>query len=191
VIPAPFKVVLDACVIFPAAVRDTLLRAAEAELYQPYWTDEILNEAIRNMVAGQRITATQGQTLLDALRGTFPEAMIADYQDLVPTMPNNPKDHHVAAAAVKCGAEVIVTANIDDFKVLPTNIEAQTPDDFLCHLFDLAPREMVKLLQQQADALKRPKLTLAGLLQNLEPLAPGFVEMVRDHVGVVSTANHD
>jgi hypothetical protein len=30
--------VLDSCVLLPAALRDTLLRAAEANLYRPQWS---------------------------------------------------------------------------------------------------------------------------------------------------------
>jgi hypothetical protein len=37
VFPATFKVVLDANVIYPFTLRDTLLRAAAAGLYQVYW----------------------------------------------------------------------------------------------------------------------------------------------------------
>jgi hypothetical protein len=32
------KAVLDANALVPVAVRDTLLRAAEADLYQPIWS---------------------------------------------------------------------------------------------------------------------------------------------------------
>ena len=32
-------VVLDACVLFPASVRDTVLRLAESGLYHLHWTD--------------------------------------------------------------------------------------------------------------------------------------------------------
>lgn len=45
-----FKAVLDACVLFRAPLRDTLLRAAEKRLYQVYWSDIILEEVSRNLV---------------------------------------------------------------------------------------------------------------------------------------------
>jgi hypothetical protein len=38
-IPAPFKVVLDANVLYPFSLRDTLLRAASEGLFQLYWSD--------------------------------------------------------------------------------------------------------------------------------------------------------
>ncbi|MFY0580952.1 hypothetical protein ACN28S_47925 [Cystobacter fuscus] len=40
--PAPFAVVLDANVLIPFSVRDTLLRAANEGLIQIYWSEEIL-----------------------------------------------------------------------------------------------------------------------------------------------------
>ncbi len=66
----------------------------------------------------------------------FPEALVEDYELLVPAMPNHEKDRHVAAAALKAGAQVIVTHNLRDFGSLPDGIEAQAPDDFLVDLFD-------------------------------------------------------
>ena len=43
-IPAPFQVILDANVLFPFTLRDTLLRAAERELYLIGWSGQILEE---------------------------------------------------------------------------------------------------------------------------------------------------
>ncbi len=37
-LPAPFKVVLDANVLYPFTLRDTLLRAAAAGFFQAYWS---------------------------------------------------------------------------------------------------------------------------------------------------------
>ena len=49
-IPAPFKVVLDACVLYPFTVRDVLLQAAASGFYQVFWSEMILDEALRNLV---------------------------------------------------------------------------------------------------------------------------------------------
>ena len=40
----------------------------------------------------------------------FPDAMIDGYESLIPTMTCDPKDRHVLAAAVRGGAEVLVTS---------------------------------------------------------------------------------
>jgi hypothetical protein len=44
------SVVLDACVLIPYYLRDTLLTTAEAGLYMPYWSQKILDETTRNIV---------------------------------------------------------------------------------------------------------------------------------------------
>ncbi len=46
--PTP-SVVLDACIIIPASIRDTLLRAAAAGLYRVHWSEAILAEVQRNL----------------------------------------------------------------------------------------------------------------------------------------------
>ena len=53
------RVVLDANVLYPFTLRDTLLRSAEAGLCQVYWSAQILDEATRNLVLGGRMTARQ------------------------------------------------------------------------------------------------------------------------------------
>ncbi len=45
-----FGVVLDANVLIPMALCDTLMRAAIARLYRPYWTAQILEEVERNLI---------------------------------------------------------------------------------------------------------------------------------------------
>ena len=60
---APFKVVLDANVLFPFSLRDTLLRAAAEGFFQLYWSDEILDETTRNLVGTGTITSEQANRL--------------------------------------------------------------------------------------------------------------------------------
>ncbi|MGD0830917.1 MAG: hypothetical protein ABR907_08245 [Terracidiphilus sp.] len=57
-------------------------------------------------------------------------------------MANHPKDRHVLAAAVRCGAQTIVTLNLKDFPeaaLSPWDAVAQSPDEFLVHQYHLAP----------------------------------------------------
>lgn len=42
--------VLDANILYPAPLRDFMLRLAEAELYIPKWSDEIHDEWTRNVL---------------------------------------------------------------------------------------------------------------------------------------------
>jgi predicted nucleic acid-binding protein len=177
--PAPFKVVLDANVIYPFSLRDTLLRAAAAGFFQVYWSAQILDEARRNLINAGRMTDAQAAHLGMAMARAFPEAMVTGHEPLIAAMKNDENDRHVVAAAVRAGAQVIVTANLRDFRHLPDGIEAQSPDDFLCNLFDLDPEGMLALVGRQAADLRVPALTVEELLRGLERTVPEFTASLR------------
>jgi predicted nucleic acid-binding protein len=157
--PAPFPVFLDANVLYPFTLRDTLLRCASNDLYQPFWSEEVLEEARRNLIKNAAMDERKSHRLIEQMKLTFPEAMIDGYERLIPAMENHPKDRHVAAAALNAGARVIVTFDLDDFQRLPDGYEAQSPDEFLCHLHDLDPGAMVEIIRQQASDLTNPRFT--------------------------------
>ena len=182
-VPSPFRVVLDANVLFPFTLRDTLLRAAAVGMYQVHWSEEILTEATRNLIRTKQMNGEQVAHLMAAMRRAFPEALVQGHEPLIESMLNEDKDRHVVAVAVKAAAQVIVTSNLKDFVPLPDGVEAQSPDEFLFDLFDLSPREMVELLQRQAAALKRPPVSLHELLNGLGKTVPRFACAVREFVG--------
>ncbi|HXJ21803.1 MAG TPA: PIN domain-containing protein [Polyangia bacterium] len=177
--PVPFIVVVDANVLYPLTLRDTVLRAAAAGFYQLRWSTDILDEMERNLVAKGKVPTDKAARLRATMEKYFPESDVRGYQPLVDVMPNDPKDRHVAAAAVKAGAQVIVTANIRDFSVLPDGVEAQPPDEFLCNLFDLDPPAFVELLREQAADLTNPPVTFQELLDRLGRVVPDLVAAVR------------
>jgi hypothetical protein len=180
-----FKVVLDACVLFPFSLRDTLLRAAHAGLYQPYWSAQILEEMRRNLVATGTTTEDQSRSLVAQMQKVFPDAMVTGHEALVPSLQNHDGDRHVVAATIQAHAQVIVTSNLKHFKAkdLPPNIEAQHPDEFLVNLFDLAPSALMELIKKQAAALRRPPLSLSQLLDGLMKTVPEFARLVRAELG--------
>ena len=176
----PVRVVLDANVLFPFTLRDTLLRAAVLGLFQVYWSEEILEEARRNLVSTGRMRDEQVARLIERMRAVFPEALVDDYQPLIPSMPNDPKDRHVAAVAVRVGAQAIVTNNLKDFRQLPAGIEVFGPDDFLLGVLERAPAAVALILRRQAAALKNPPVTLDELLTGLGRTVPCFEAAFRE-----------
>jgi predicted nucleic acid-binding protein len=182
VFPSTFRVVIDACALYPMNMRDTLLRAASEGYFQLYWSDEILDEMSRNLVENDMMSEAKATGLRQTMEEAFPDAMVIGYEGLVASMQNDEKDRHVTAAAVKAGAQVIVTSNLRDFKKLPDGIEAQSPDDFLCHLFDLQPSAMMELLIEQARDRRRPPVTFENMLASMEKTLPSLVKFVREHV---------
>lgn len=177
-----FRVVLDANVLYPFTLRDTLLQAAEAGLYQVYWSAEILDEALRNLEKAGKMNPGQRQHLQTQLTRMFPEAMVSGYEPLLPDLQNHPKDRHVVAAAMKAGAQVIVTLNLRDFQSLPDEIEALSPDDFLCDLLDLSPLQMQEIIEKQAGELSKPPCSVPELLIGLEKTVPKFAAAMRLHL---------
>jgi predicted nucleic acid-binding protein len=171
--------VLDACVLFPASLRDTLLRLAETpRQYIPKWSDQILEEVTRNLESRRNLTPRKIAHLIDQLERHFPEAQVKDYEKLIALMTNDPKDRHVAAAAVQSGAQVIVTSNLKDFpeaSLRKWHIEARHPDEFLVDLLGHHPAAIVLKLQDQAATIGR---TLPQLLQTLQTGVPRFAGMI-------------
>lgn len=179
------KAVIDACVLFQAAVRDTLLRAAEARLYQVYWSDIILEEISRNLIETGRMNRQDVQRLLAVMRQFFPKATVRGFEYLIPEMTNDEKDRHVLAAAVEVGANFIVTSNLKDFPdptLLPYDINALSPDEFLMYLFAETPEIMICIVTQQAADLRNPPKTLEDILDELTLQVPQFVALVRSEL---------
>lgn len=181
-VPAPFIVVVDANVLFPLTLRDTVLRAAAAEFYQLRWSREILDEIERNLVSTGTMATEKASRLRTTMERVFPDAMVTGFDSLVSSMRNDAKDRHVVAAAVKASAHVITTSNLKDFTPLPKGIEAQSPDEFLCNLFDLAPDAFVELLREQAADLHKPPVSFDELLSRLSKPVPKLVAAVRNSI---------
>jgi hypothetical protein len=169
-------VVLDACVLVPYQLADLLLRIADAELFEPLWSDELLSEVERNIV---KLGVEPGKAArrIAQMASAFPNANVAGFEDLVSAMANEPKDRHVAAAAVRGGAALIVTANTRDFPpeaLAHYDIEVVHPDDFLQDQLDLEQATVLACLQQHRMAYTRPQFTITEYYLGLERTVPTF-----------------
>lgn len=177
---ARFSVFLDACVLVPVALADTLLRLAEAGLYRPLWSERILDEMVDAIEAVRpNLAAGAARKRADVMRRFFEDAEVAGWQGLEPgiTLPD-PDDRHVVAAALRGRADVIVTANVRDFpaeRLTPVGLEVQHPDEFLLNLLDLEPDVTIAALHSQAAATRRPAISTKVLLSHLAKCGvPGF-----------------
>jgi len=179
-----FQAVLDANVLLPAPLRDTLLRLAEADLYAPRWSERILAEVAKNLVESGRTDAKRATRVTETMAAAFPEAMVPTslVSAVEPAMTNDPKDRHVLAAAVGIGAEVVVTRNLKDFPPAACEslgIQVVGPDDFLIDLYQVDPSAALRALSDQAAALTEPALTLHDVLDYVAKDAPEFVGLIR------------
>jgi hypothetical protein len=77
-----YSVVLDACVLFPNVLRDTLLTLAEAELFRPLWSEEILDEVRRNVVAKRKVDPARFDRTPALMNSSFDGAMVDNWQSI-------------------------------------------------------------------------------------------------------------
>lgn len=176
------RAVLDADVLYPLPLRDTLLSAAEAGCFQARWSTGILEETTRNLVADGRQTKAQAARMRSEMTAHFEDALVEGHEPLIDAMPNHPKDRHVAACAVQSEASLIVTSNLKDFTVLPDGVTAISPDDFLCLLLYREPARLAGALEAQLKRLKNPPMSLDDLLMRYEGTLPKFVAAWRGAV---------
>jgi predicted nucleic acid-binding protein len=185
---ASYTVLYDACVLYPAPLRDLLLRLALVDLFHARWTDQILDEWIRNLLKNRPDLAPEQLTRTRQLMNEHVlDALITGYDTLVPglSLPD-PDDRHVLAAAIRGGADAIITYNLKDFPeaVLTVyGIEALHPDDFIACQLDLGPARVLTALREQRASLIRNPRTLDQFLETLEQqrLVQTVARLRRDH----------
>lgn len=171
----PFTVLYDACVLYPAPLRDFLMHLALTDLYRAKWSHDIHEEWIQAVlrVRGDLVRSQLDRTR-DLMNKHVRDCLVTDYQDLVAglTLPD-PDDRHVLAAAIRSATDVIVTFNLKDFpeaELSKYGIEAQHPDDFITHLIDLAPSTVCAAAKRQRESLKNPPKSVTEYLDVLERL---------------------
>jgi hypothetical protein len=75
--------VLDADVLYPFLVRDILLSLAEAGLFQARWSQAIMDEWQRNLLAARPDRRPQVVETARIMAEAFPEAMVDDFDALI------------------------------------------------------------------------------------------------------------
>jgi predicted nucleic acid-binding protein len=182
---ADYSVVLDACVLIPMRLADTLLRMAEEpRVHLPKWSHMILDEVTRNLIKTWKMEPEKARRPEEELRRHFPEAWVEDFEPLIEAVTNEPKDRHVLAAAVHSHSELIVTYNRRHFPEASLSawaIEVQGPSAFLRGLYDLETSLFVGKLHEQAAAIAVP---LTRLLHSLSRNVPRFVDYFCKEQGV-------
>lgn len=169
---SPFTVIYDACVLYPAPLRDLLMHLALTGAYRARWSVQIHNEWTRNVLKNRSdLTKDQLDRTVVAMNRAVPDCLVNDYEPLMQglDLPDE-DDRHVLAAAIKCGASVIVTYNLKDFpaEILKRfEIEALHPDVFLSDIWDLDQAAVLEAVQKQRASLKNPRYTSRELLDIL------------------------
>lgn len=158
---ANFTAIYDACVLYPAPLRDLLMQLALSNLFRARWTDQIHDEWIRNLLKNRPdLTLEQLTRTKELMNNSVRDCLVTNYEYLIPNLQlPDPDDCHVLAAAIKEGADVLVTTNLSDFPQSILNqhdITPQHPDDFISDLLDLKPSKVISAVKTCHQRLKNP-----------------------------------
>lgn len=169
---ATFTALYDSCVLYPAPLRDLLMRLALTDLFRARWTAQIHDEWMRAVLGNRpdlkREQLERTRALMDS---HVRDCLVTGFEPLIEglNLPD-PDDRHVVAAAIRTRAGVIVTFNLDDFPndyLGQFGLSAQHPDEFITHLIDLSPGAVCAAVKRQREALQNPPKSVAELLDAL------------------------
>jgi predicted nucleic acid-binding protein len=160
-----FTAVYDACVLYPAPLRDFLMWLGLTGRFRARWSAQIHEEWKRSLLRDRPdLTFEQLNRTSELMDKAIHDALVAGHEALADSLQlPDPGDRHVLAAAIRCGANVIVTFNEKDFPseaLDPFGIEAQHPDLFIDNLFDLDPAAVISAAQRQRGQLKNPPMAV-------------------------------
>ena len=175
----PPTALLDANILYPAGLRDLLLRLADGYLHAPLWS------ADRPDIDDGVLDKTRA-----VMDGHFPDAVVTGYETIAATLAlPDPDDRHVLAAAIHGGADVIVTRNLRDFpaaRLAPHGLVAQHPDAFVAELFEADPDAVLAAVRGHRAALRRPPRSAGDYLTALERLGLSrTVSLLRGHESAI------
>jgi len=162
---AAFTVVYDACVLYPAPLRDLLMRLALTDLFRAKWTNAIHEDR-------PDLSRPQLERTRDLMNDKVRDGLVEGYEYLIPSIElPDPNDRHVVAAAIHARADAIVTFNLKDFPaaaLAPLRFEALHPDDFIRHQIDLGMVAVLEAVRRHRASLRNPPKTTAEYLETLE-----------------------
>lgn len=176
-----FTVVYDANVLYPNTLRDLLIRLAQSGMVQAKWTSEILDEMVAALSRNRPdIPPSRLGRLRDLMNAAVRDCLASGYEPLIEGLKlPDPGDRHVLAAAIKSGAQVIITRNLKHFPASdlePWDIEAKSPDAFVLDQVGINGRAVAASIRQIADSRTNPPESMDDVLSQLE--RDGLVESV-------------
>ncbi|PTX54004.1 PIN domain-containing protein [Litoreibacter ponti] len=166
------RALLDACVLYPTVLREVLMGCAGEGLFEPLWSERILEEWARATVKlgpGAEAIA-RGEVAM--LKARWPGASITPRAgDLARLHLPDEDDIHVLASAIAGSADVLVTLNARDFPQSTLRfegVERVSPDGFLMDMWMGAPEpvsNVVHRVHQVACEMSGEDLPLRGLMK--------------------------
>lgn len=157
---ARYTAILDANVLYPQLIRDTLLSLAVERLYHARWSATIHDEWTRNLLKDRPELLDRLPLLVEKMNASVPDCLVTNYEKLARHIElPDPEDRHVVAAAIVGHADAIVTFNTKDFPpavLQPYGIEVQHPDEFLMNQFQLQEIPALRAIKKMRARWTKP-----------------------------------
>ena len=136
------------------------MQLALTDLFKAHWTDQIHEEWIEALLRRDKYDRTTLERTRELMDAHVRDAKVSGYKDLIAALVlPDPDDRHVLAAAIKVGANAIVTFNLKDFPddfLSKYGIEAVHPDEFVYGQIDLAPAIACGAIKRHRESLNNP-----------------------------------
>jgi len=181
-----FTALFDACVLYPAPLRDLLLQLATTGLFRAKWSDQIHEEWIAAVLEQRKdLKREQLERTRQLMDAHAYDSLVTGYETLISglVMPDA-DDRYVLAAAIRGRADVIVTFNLKHFPsaaVEPYEIEIQHPDEFIGNLTDLIPQAVCAVAKTCRSRLKKPAKSVDEYLARLSEQLPMTVSFLTEN----------
>lgn len=176
-------VVFDACVLYPAPLRDLLMCLSfYGHAFAPKWSTQIQNEWKRNLLKKRPdLDRIKLDMTTDYMNKAIPTAQVRVPKKIINRLIlPDPNDRHVLAVAIQAKASLIITFNLKDFPhhiLKRYNVQAIDPDAFISQLLTNQPEAVLFSVDKHLGSLNNPSKTITEYLYTLH------------QQGLVTTAN--
>lgn len=164
---------MDACVLYPAPLRDLLLSFAADGIYRAKWSQQIHDEWKRNLLENRKdLTAEQLDRTCIRMNAAVPDSLVTGYEELIESLTlKDPDDRHVLAVAIRSNADSIVTFNQRDFdeaELKKFDLYTEHPDEFISNMITIYTPRVISAVREMRARLKNPPKTVGDFLETLQ-----------------------
>ena len=185
-----YTAILDANVLYPTLLRDTLLSLAVAGLYHAKWTATIHAEWTRNLAKDRPDIAIRLADVVALMNASVPDCLVVHFEALIEgiELPDR-DDRHVVAAAIVGHADAIVTFNTKDFPeaaLTPYGIVVQHPDEFIVNQLQLHKLSALTAMKKMRARWTHPARSAEELIAAFEKRGlPFTADLLRDAAALI------
>lgn len=185
-----FTAILDANVLYPQLLRDTLLSLAVARLYHARWSATIHDEWTRNLAKDRPELAARLPAVVERMNASVPDCLVTNYEKLANSIElPDPDDRHVVAAAIVGHADAIVTFNTKNFPqavLQPYGMEVQHPDEFVMNQLQLQKIPALSAIKKMRARWTNPERPAEELIAAFEKRGlPLTADLLREAVDLI------